>query len=115
MATTPAADNRFSEIASLLVGTNQSRVSGAPAPLPQLTTPIAPIEGSFQEDKGFSLGQGIIDTLSVGTYGLAGVGQKIGENVQAFQEGDFGAGLDLINPFSSLLAAGGGIENRRTW
>ena len=115
MAITPAADNRFSEIASLLVGTNQSRVSGAPAPLPQLKTPIAPIEGSFQEDKGFSLGQGLIDTLSAGTYSIAGVGQKIGENVQAIQQGDAGGALDLFNPFSSLLAAGGGIQNRRTW
>lgn len=115
MAITPAANNRFSDIASLLVGSGQTGATNAPKPLPQISTPITPVEGSFEQDKGFSLGQGLIDALSVGTYGVAGAGQKIGENIQSIQQGDLGGALDLFNPISNLLAVGGGVQNRRTW
>lgn len=115
MANTPAANNRFSDIAALLVGTGQTRPTSAPAPLPQISTPITPTEGSFEREQGFSLGQGLIDALSVGTYGVAGAGRKIGENIQSIQQGDVGGALDLFNPFTNLASLGQGIQDRRTW
>lgn len=117
MANTPAANNRFADIAALLAGTGQG-AQGRPAALPQITTPIAPAEGTYQQDRGFSLGQGLIDTLSAGTYSVAGIGQKVGENVQSIRRGGneaMGGVLDFLNPLSVLPAAGGGIQNRRTW
>lgn len=115
MANTPAANDRFSDIAALLVGTGQARQSSAPAPLRQINTPITPIAGSFERPTVPSLGQGLIDALSVGTYAVAGAGRKIGENVQSIAEGDGGAALDLFNPFTNIASLGQGIQDRRVW
>jgi len=82
------------------------------------TTPATFNPGSErpEKDQGFNLGQGFIDVLSSGTYATAGIGQKVGENLKAFkEEEDMGGLLDLVNPFSAIGAAGGGLQNRRTW
>jgi hypothetical protein len=65
--------------------------------------------------KQWSLGQAIIDTLSSGSYLTAGIGRKVGENVEAVSRGDAGGALDLFNPFSTLNAGVQGIGDRRTW
>ena len=78
---------------------------------------------SPQREQDWNLGQGFIDLLSMGTYSTAGLGRKLGENVDAIgrglRSGDnlaaFGAALDFYNPLSGVVAAGQGIRDRRVW
>ena len=58
----------------------------------------------------WSLGQGIIDFLSTGSYAGAGLGKGIGEAVQKTQRGDLFGGIGSI-----LGGPGQGIAERRTW
>jgi hypothetical protein len=68
-------------------------------------TPITSgVEGAW------SLGQGIIDFLSTGSYAGAGLGKGIGEAVQKTQRGDLFGGIGSI-----LGGPGQGIAERRTW
>ena len=63
----------------------------------------------------WSLGQGIIDALSTGSYLTAGIGKTFGEGVKAFQSGDILGGAAKVNPFGLLAGGGAGIAQRRTW
>jgi hypothetical protein len=76
--------------------------------------PVTDIAGGGSP-KQWSLGQGIIDTLSAGTYLTAGIGRKIGENAASVSQGDLGGALDMFNPISTLGAGVQGISDRRTW
>lgn len=114
MANTPSYEDAYKRISAYTASGRKGRVN---------LDDLIP-KGSFQTaqpfetpvpEGGFSLGQGIIDTLSAGSYAVAGIGQKVGENIEAIQQGDVGGALDLFNPLSALGAAGGGIQNRRTW
>lgn len=58
----------------------------------------------------WSLGQGIIDFLSTGSYAGAGLGKGIGEAVQKTQRGDLFGGIGSI-----IGGPGQGIAERRTW
>jgi hypothetical protein len=67
-------------------------------------TPDSGVEGAW------SLGQGIIDFLSTGSYAGAGLGRGIGEAVQKTQQGDLFGGIGSI-----IAGPGQGIAERRTW
>jgi hypothetical protein len=67
------------------------------------------VEGSW------SLGQGIIDFLSSGSYFTAGAAKNTAEGVQAFQKGDVLGGLARINPIGGIAGGLKGIEEKRTW
>jgi hypothetical protein len=127
MATNPAFDAFFRDAAARLAQNRQ--ISTGPAnPNPYAGSTFKPTE--FNEAKkresDWNLGQGIIDTLSTGTYAVAGIGARIGESVDKLAQGDFSnvAG-DIIGniPGSNFFgvegglfgAAGEGIQNKRTW
>jgi hypothetical protein len=61
-------------------------------------------------ESSWSLGQGIIDFLSTGSYAGAGLGRGIGEAVQKTQQGDLFGGIGSI-----IGGPGQGIAERRTW
>lgn len=120
MATTP----QFDDIYKRLAQTVARQTPSAPQSSINLDSLIAkaPEGGSFQpmapnppREPDWNLGQGFIDLLSSGTYLTAGIGRKVGENVQSIQQGDAGGALDLINPLSAVGAGVSGISDRRTW
>jgi hypothetical protein len=115
MANTPSYEDAYKRISAFAAA---GRKNGQISLNDIIPTGTAQTAQSFEApvpEGGFSLGQGIIDTLSAGTYAVAGIGQKVGENITAIKQGDAGGALDLFNPLSAVGAAGGGIQNRRTW
>lgn len=117
MALNPESDDLYKRIAATLAQNKQtpSQAAGvqriAPSKIFEASTP-APLE---EREQDFSLGQGIIDVLSSGTYLTAGMGRKIGENVEAARQGSVGAQLDMFNPLSLIAGGVSGIADRRTW
>lgn len=61
-------------------------------------------------ESAWSLGQGIIDFLSTGSYATAGIGKGIGEAAQKVQKGDLLGGIGSV-----LGGAGQGIAEKRSW
>jgi hypothetical protein len=115
MANTPSYEDAYKRISAFAAAGRKTGQINLNDIIPTGTAQTAqPFQPPVPEG-GFSLGQALIDTLSAGSYAVAGIGQKIGENVTAINEGDMGGALDLFNPLSALGAAGGGIQNRRTW
>lgn len=117
MALNPQSDDTYKRIAETLVYSRQNRGQQPFAPLPSsqfAQSRVTPPEGTGSP-QDWSLGQGIIDVLSSGTYLTAGMGRKIGENVAAAQAGDLGARLDAFNPLSLIAGGVAGIADRRTW
>jgi hypothetical protein len=115
MATDPRFDAIYKQIAARAATGNQQKFDTS-ALLAKYPTNAQP--GSYATEKvdnGWSLGQGIIDFLSTGSYATAGIGKKFGENVAAIQRGELGGGLDLINPLSILGGAARGVDEKRTW
>jgi hypothetical protein len=119
MALNPQSEDTYKRIAASLAARRQpqSPAAGiqriAPSRFFSEETPIeAPGGGSPQD---FSLGQGIIDFLSAGTYFTAGAGRKIGQNIESLRQGDNMAALDLFNPISNIKGGIDGINDRRTW
>ena len=119
MPSTPNYDNRYEEVAKLLSSSapraaspSQSWQSFLPTGnASNATTPTTPLK---RESDG-NLGQAFIDILTAGSYATAGIGQKIGENVQAVKEGNIGGALDYLNPFSIIPAAVKGNVDKRVW
>jgi hypothetical protein len=74
---------------------------------------LTPITSGRESD--WSLGQGIIDFLSTGSYYTAGAGRTTGEGIKAFQQGDILGGLSKINPISGIAGGIQGIQEKRTW
>jgi hypothetical protein len=73
-----------------------------------------PVGGPIAQG-AWSLGQGIIDFLSTGSYATAGIGRKIGQGVQAGKQGDVGGSIAALNPFGLLAGAREGIAEKRSW
>jgi hypothetical protein len=63
----------------------------------------------------WSLGQGIIDFLSTGSYFTAGAAKNTAEGIQAFQKGDVLGGLGKINPIGGIAGGIQGVQEKRTW
>jgi len=110
MATNKAFEAYFNQVAKN-VASGQKKVSDTAAELSQYgkletTEPT----GGTAPESAWSLGQGIIDFLSTGSYAAAGLGKGIGEAVQKTQSGDLFGGIGSI-----LGGAGQGIAERRTW
>ncbi len=117
MALNPQSDDLYKRIAQTLVRGNRTPTQaafGPSAPSRFFNEPIQAPEATGSPEQ-FSLGQGIIDVLSSGTYLTAGAGRKIGENVAAARAGDVGGIVDAFNPFSLLQGGVQGIADRRTW
>lgn len=118
MALNPQSEDAYKRIAQSLASRRQLQAPSQPEPLAPsrfFTGTQAIPGGGGGSPQDWSLGQGIIDALSSGTYFTAGAGRKIGENVQAIQQGDVGGALDLFNPLSNIKAGVDGINDRRTW
>ena len=127
MATNPAFDAFFKDAAARLAQNRTGGTGKSDYELSKLSTfkPTAFNEAKKRETD-WNLGQGIIDTLSTGTYAVAGLGARIGESVDKLAQGDFSnvAG-DIIGniPGSNYFGAEGGffgatgegIQNKRTW
>ena len=118
MALNPQSEDTYKRIAATLASRRQpaQQTSTQPIGPSQFFSGETPTEipgGGSPQD--WSLGQGIIDVLSSGTYFTAGAGRKIGENVQAIQQGNVGGALDLFNPISNIKGGVDGINDRRTW
>ncbi len=117
MALNPQSDDLYKRIAATLVQNRQTPSQASLSPSPSrffgAETPTATPTGGSPER--WSLGQGIIDVLSSGTYLTAGIGRKIGENVEAAQAGQVGGVLDAFNPLSLIQGGLQGIGDRRTW
>jgi hypothetical protein len=127
MATNPAFDAFFRDAAARLA---QNRQIGPANPNPYAGSTFKPTE--FNEAKkretDWNLGQGIIDTLSTGTYAVAGIGARIGESVDKLAQGDFSnvipdiagtiPGVNFLDPTGRgglFGATARGIEEKRTW
>lgn len=115
MPSTPQHDDVFRRVAEFVTANRAKQSSGFEPLFPTAGAVQLPKVAAPEREQGWNLGQGFIDALSSGSYAVAGLGQKIGENVEAIGRGEVGAALDLANPFSALGALGGGIQNRRTW
>lgn len=118
MALNPQSDDLYKRIASTLVQNRQTpsqAAFGGPIAPSRFFSEAEPVDLGEGSPPRWSLGQGIIDVLSSGTYLTAGAGRKIGENVAAAQAGDRGAMLDAFNPFSLIAGGVQGIADRRTW
>lgn len=117
MALNPQSEDAYKRVARALASRQQTPAQpsgGFFQPSSFSGGSITPIQGEGSP-QDWSLGQGIIDVLSSGTYFTAGAGRKIGENVQAIQQGDIGGALDLFNPISNIKGGVDGINDRRTW
>lgn len=117
MALNPQSEDAYKRIATAMASRRQAQSPAASqqiAPSPFFSGEQA-APSSVEREPDWNLGQGFIDLLSSGTYLTAGIGRKVGENVQSIQEGDVGGALDLINPLSTGLAGVSGISDRRTW
>jgi hypothetical protein len=115
MANTPSYEDAYKRISAFTAAGRKTGQINLDDIIPTGTAQTAqPFQAPVAEG-GFSLGQGLIDALSAGSYAVAGIGQKVGENLTAISQGDAGGALDLFNPLSAVGAAGGGIQNRRTW
>ena len=113
MATNPAFDAFFKDAAARLAQNRAGGTKQSDYELAKLST-FKP--GAFNEAKkretDWNLGQGIIDTLSTGTYAMAGIGARIGESAGKLAQGDFSnvAG-DIIGniPGSNYFGVEGGF------
>lgn len=117
MALNPQSDDLYKRIAATLVQNRQTPTQaafGAPQPS-RFFGPGTPAPEPVKAPEQWSLGQGIIDVLSSGSYLTAGMGRKIGENVAAIQAGQTAAFADAFNPLSLIQGGIQGIADRRTW
>lgn len=119
MPNTPAYDKKYTELAAYLAKGATAGGRGAysqyAANQPTLNVPENFGTTGTNKEQGFSAGQGIIDALSSGSYAVAGIGKKFGENINAASKGDIGGILDAVNPFSLIGAGVQGNIERRTW
>jgi hypothetical protein len=117
MATSSEFDAVYQDIAKRIAQGRTGTGSGTPD-YQKLYPSIDPQRGIGPAGKmegAWSLGQGIIDVLSTGTYLTAGIGKKLGSNITAAQQGEAGGVLDALNPFSLIGAGFQGIADKRTW
>jgi|688.fasta_scaffold22376_2 hypothetical protein len=127
MATNPAFDAFFKDAAARIAQNRKIGGGQSEYELAKLST-FKP--GAFNEAKkaetDWNLGQGIIDTLSTGTYAVAGLGQRVGESFTKLGQGDLSnvvgdvvGNIPLSNFFGAegglFGAAGKGIQEKRTW
>jgi hypothetical protein len=115
MATNKAFEAYFNQVAKN-VSSGQSRGFDTAAELAKYgKLPTSEPVGGPVAQGAWSLGQGIIDFLSTGSYATAGIGRKIGQGVEAGRRGDVGSSIAALNPFGLLGGAGEGIAEKRSW
>jgi hypothetical protein len=110
MATNKAFEAYFNQVAKN-VSANRPKSFDTSAELAKygkLST-SEPVGGPVAES-AWSLGQGIIDFLSTGSYATAGIGRGVGEATQKIQGGDLLGGIGAV-----LGGAGKGVAEKRTW
>lgn len=117
MALNPQSDDLYKRIAATLAQNKQtpSQAVGAQRIAPSRFFAESTPMPAKERAQDFSLGQGIIDVLSAGTYLTAGAARKIGQNVEAARAGEAGAMVDAFNPLSLIAGGISGIADRRTW
>jgi hypothetical protein len=117
MATDPKFDAIYEQIARRAATGNRNKFDTSALLAQYGSGTTTGFSGPTESPKnGWSLGQGIIDFLSTGSYFTAGVGKQIGEGVSALGRGDVLGGVARLNPIG--LAAGGvveGVNKKRSW
>ena len=111
MGTSELFDKYFQQVAKQAAQNKTTPTpssTGVPSSSLLKSDSITPTTGGVEG--AWSLGQGIIDFLSTGSYAGAGLGKGIGEATQQVQRGDLFGGIGSI-----LAGPGQGIAERRTW
>jgi len=111
MGTSELFDKYFQQVAKQAAQNKTTPTpssTGVPSSSLLKSDSITPTTGGVEG--AWSLGQGIIDFLSTGSYAGAGLGRGIGEATQKAQRGDLLGGIGSI-----IGGPGQGIAERRTW
>jgi hypothetical protein len=111
MGTSELFDKYFQQVAKQAVQNKTTPTpssTGAPSFSLLKSNNITPTTGGVEG--AWSLGQGLIDFLSTGSYATAGLGRGIGEAAQQAGRGDLFGGIGSI-----LSGPGKGITERRSW